>query len=150
MQIIRNEKGVTLIEVLVSMVLLSIIFISVMKFFPQMGSINKQNEDKTQAINIAKEILINWQESSEVKWFLVKKDQVTGFTSVDAKVDYTNFHYDDDYYYFETSKDKYTVHIKVNKSPTTSSKLSSVHSIGIKLFNKNGNVVTDTYGYVKR
>jgi prepilin-type N-terminal cleavage/methylation domain-containing protein len=146
----QNEKGVTLIEVLASIVILSIILMSVMKFFPQMGFMNKQNEDKTQAINIAKEILINWQESSEVKWFLVKKDQVTGFISVDAKVEYKNFNSDADYYYFETSKDIYNVHIKIKKSPSTSSRLSSVHSIVIQLLNKKGNVVSETYGYVKR
>jgi len=151
MEFIRNEKGVTLIEVLASIVLLSIIFLSVIRFFPQMGLINNQNENKTKAINIAKEILINWQESSDVKWFLVKTDRVTGFTSTDPKVAYNKFNYDDTYYYFETSKDIYNVHIKIKKSPETSSRLSSVNSIVVQLLNKkNGNVISETFGYVKR
>lgn len=150
MESIRNEKGVTLIEVLVSIVILSLVFMSFISFFPQMGLVNKQNIDKNQAINMAKEILINWQESSDVKWFLVKTDNVTGFTSTDPKVNYSNFHFDSDYYYFETSKDQYTIHIKINKLPNTNSRLVSVNSIFIQLLNKKGNVVSETYGFVKR
>lgn len=151
MEYIRNEKGVTLIEVLVSIVLLSIIFLSVMRFFPQMGLMNNQNQNKAKAINITKEVLINWQESSDVKWFLVKTDQVTGFTSTDPKVAYTGFSYDLNYYYFETTKDIYDVHIRINRFPETSSRLSSINSIVIQLLDKkNRHVVSETFGYVKR
>ncbi|MCL6571831.1 MAG: prepilin-type N-terminal cleavage/methylation domain-containing protein [Bacillus sp. (in: Bacteria)] len=151
MKIIRNEKGVTLIEVLLAIVLLSSILLTTMRFFPQMGLINNQNEYKAQANNISKEILVNWQEASDVKWFLVETDHLTGFISTDAKIVYTNFHSDANYYYFETSKDIYKVKIKINKSPDTSSRLSSVHLIVIKLLNKQtGNVVNETIGYVKR
>ncbi|GHH97193.1 type IV pilus modification PilV family protein [Neobacillus kokaensis] len=149
MKIYRDEKGITLIEVLVSITLLSIVLLSVMGFFPQMGLMNSHNEDKSKAINIAKEILINWQESSDVKWF-VKTNHVTGFTPTDPKVNYSNFSYDADYYYFETSKDIYDVHIKIKKTPDTSSKLSSVNYIVIQMLNKKtGNVVSETFGYVK-
>jgi len=147
----RNEKGVTIIEVLASIVILSIILLTTMRFFPQMGLINNHNEDKSKAINIAKEILINWQESSDVKWFLVKTDRVTGFTSTDPKVAFSTFNFDANYYYFETSKDIYNVHIKISKSPETSSRLSSVNRIDVQLLNKkDGNVVSETLGYVKK
>jgi prepilin-type N-terminal cleavage/methylation domain-containing protein len=150
MKIIRCEKGVTLIEVLLALVLLSSILLTTMRFFPQMGLLNTQNENKAQANNISKEILINWQESSDVKWFLVKTDHVAGFIPTDAKVVYTNFSSDANYYYFETSKDIYNVHIKIKKTPETTSRLSSVNSIFIQLVNKKGNVVNETFGYVKR
>lgn len=150
MKFALNEKGVTLIEVLVSIVLLSVVFMSVMNFFPQMGFINQVNTDKNKAINLTKEILINWQESSDVKWFLVRTDNVTGFTPSESKVNYTNFSFDTDYYYFETTKDSYNVHIKIKKLPNKNSKLVSIHSINIQLLNKKGNVVSETYGYVKR
>lgn len=149
MDLLKNEKGLTLIEVLTSIVILSIILLTTMSFFPQMGQLNNQNQEKAKAINIAKEILINWQESSDVKWFLVKTDRVTGFTSTDPKVVYNNFNYDADYYYFETSKESYNVHIKIKKSPETSSRLSSVNSIVVQI-KKNGKAVSETFGYVKR
>ncbi|MFP5106506.1 type IV pilus modification PilV family protein [Neobacillus sp. C211] len=151
MKFIQNEKGVTLIEVLVSIVLLSIIFLSFMSFFPQMGLMNNQNQDKAKAINIAKEVLVNWQESSDVKWFLVKTDQVTGFTPTEPKVAYSRFAYDVNYYNFETTKDNYDVNIKINRFPETSSRLSSINSIVVQLLDKkNRHVVSETFGYVKR
>jgi type II secretory pathway pseudopilin PulG len=151
MKFIRNEKGITLIEVLVSIVLLSITFLSVMSFFPQMGLMNNQNQDKARAINLAKEVLINWQDSSDVKWFLVKTDQVTGFTSTEPKVVYTRFYFDVNYYYFESTKDKYDVLIRINRYPETSSRLSSINSIVVQLLDKKKrHVVSETFGYVKR
>ncbi|WP_223591142.1 type IV pilus modification PilV family protein [Neobacillus bataviensis] len=147
----KNEKGLTLIEVLVSIVILAMVLLTTMSFFPQMGFVNKQNQDKTQAINVAKEVLINWQESSDVKWFLVKSDRVTGFTSTDPKVAYNAFTYDSTYYYFDATKDIYNVKIKIKKSPETSSRLSSVNYIVVQMLNKkNNNVVSETFGYVKR
>ncbi|WP_312470999.1 type II secretion system protein [Neobacillus sp.] len=154
MELLKNEKGLTLIEVLLSIVILSMILLSIMSMFPQMGFVNKQNEDKAQAINMAKEILVNWQESNEVKTFIEKPDHITGFTPefVNEKVNYTHFAYDKypDYYYFGTTKDHYDVRIKIKKSPIKSSKVSHVHQIVVQLINKRGNIIAETYGYVTR
>lgn len=57
----RNQRGLTLIEVLLSIVILSIILGTFMKFFPQMGLMNKQNETKQQAVNLAKKELMYWK-----------------------------------------------------------------------------------------
>ena len=46
MKLVENEKGLTLIEVLASIVILSIILVSIMNFFPQMGLMNKTNARK--------------------------------------------------------------------------------------------------------
>ncbi|MEH7332701.1 type II secretion system protein [Neobacillus drentensis] len=150
----KNEKGLTLIEVLISIVILSMVLLTTMSFFPQMGFVNKQNQDKTQAINTAKEVLINWQESNEVKTFLAIDNQTTGFTPayVNELVNYSFFSYDKfpGYYYFETTRDNYNVHIKIKKSPNTSSSVSYVHSMVVQLLNKRGNIIAETFGYVKR
>ncbi len=70
MKLVRNEKGVTLIEILAAVVILSIILVSLMNFFPQMGFINKLNGEKSQAINTAKQVLIDWQNDNGVEAFL--------------------------------------------------------------------------------
>ena len=70
MKLVRNEKGVTLIEVLATVVILSIILVSVMNFFPQVGLINNVNGEKSQAISTAKQVLIDWQNDSGVEAFL--------------------------------------------------------------------------------
>jgi uncharacterized pyridoxamine 5'-phosphate oxidase family protein len=154
MKILKGEKGVTLVEVLASITLLSIVLITTMNIFPQMGMLNKHNEDKAQAINMAKEILIDWQEADEVEEF-IKENRTSGFTPIagNPKVAYTNFSYDteaDGYYYFITTKDQYDVHIKIKKSPKINSSSGQVNQITVQLLNERGNVVSETYGYVKR
>ncbi|AZU63512.1 prepilin-type N-terminal cleavage/methylation domain-containing protein [Neobacillus mesonae] len=154
MELLKNQKGVTLVEVLASIVILSIILISIMGFFPQMGLMNKQNEEKSQAINIAKEILVGWQESNEVKTFISQSDRIIGFTPsyVNENVNYTHFDYNKypNYYYFETDKNQYNVEIKIKKSPDKSASVLHVHQIVIKLQNKKGNIIAETYGYITR
>jgi prepilin-type N-terminal cleavage/methylation domain-containing protein len=154
MNIMKSEKGVTLVEVLVSITLLSIVLITLMNIFPQMGMMNKHNEDKAQAINTAKEILIDWQEADEVEEF-IKEKRTSGFipTAGNPKIAYTHFSYDiedDGYYYFETTKDKYDVQIRIKKSPKINSNTTQVNQIIVQLLNERGNVVSETFGYVKR
>lgn len=154
MELIKEEKGVTLIEVLLAMTLLSIILISFLGMFPQMGTVNKINQDKAQATNIAKEILINWENSTVVQTFLRSSSQTSGFlpNHVNDFVNYTNFDpiKFPDFYYFETTNDIYDVQIKIKKSPNNSSNNSHIHQIVIQLLNERGNVVSETFGYIKR
>lgn len=55
--ILRDESGVSLLEVLLSMTILGIIFISVMNLFSQSYTYTKANEDKTVGINVARNVL---------------------------------------------------------------------------------------------
>jgi prepilin-type N-terminal cleavage/methylation domain-containing protein len=156
MEILKNEKGVTLVEVLAAITLLSIVLVSMLSMFPQMRMVNNHNEDKAEAINIAKEILIDWQEDLEVKLYIKENNHNAGFiqTPGNDKVNYTGFSSTlfPDFYYFETKKDKYDVHIKIKKSHKiiTSSSTAQVNQIIVQVLNERGNIVTETYGYVKR
>ncbi|MEH7249918.1 prepilin-type N-terminal cleavage/methylation domain-containing protein [Neobacillus niacini] len=156
MEILKNEKGVTLLEVLLAMAILSIVLISFMNMFPQMGMMNKKNEEKTQAINTAKEILIDWQESVKVKEFITRSDRTVGFTpnNVTDKTYYTSFNPNltGTDYIFGTVKGIYSVTIKIKKTARTreTSKAYKIHLIEIQLLNDKGNAVSKTYGYIKR
>ncbi|OLS41521.1 prepilin-type N-terminal cleavage/methylation domain-containing protein [Bacillus sp. MRMR6] len=155
MKLLNNEEGVTLVEVLASITLLSIVLISMMGIFPQMGMLNNHNEDKAQAINIVKEVLIDWQDAAEVKAFIKEKNHTVGFTPIagNDKVAYTNFYYDvpdSGFYYFETTKAQYDVKIKIKKSPKINASTTQVNQIIVQLFNERGNIISETYGYVKR
>lgn len=139
-----NEKGLTLIEVLASLVILSIIFLSILRLFPQMGLMNKVNEDKTQAINTAKQLLIDWQNSVGVQDYL--EDQTTGSLPGFVKSE-------GDYYYCTTTEGKFTANIKIKRtSELTSAATASpfkVHYIEIQLLNKRNTVVSEIYGYIR-
>jgi len=56
-----DESGISLIEVIASIVIISIILIAFMNFFPQMAKSNNQTGEKQQAINLASSELLFWQ-----------------------------------------------------------------------------------------
>jgi prepilin-type N-terminal cleavage/methylation domain-containing protein len=54
---LKNQQGLTLIEVLVSITLLGIVLTSFLSFFNQAYSYTKKNQDKTVGINVARNVL---------------------------------------------------------------------------------------------
>ncbi|MBI0576518.1 type II secretion system protein [Neobacillus cucumis] len=142
MKLLKNEKGITLVELLVSIVILSMILITTMSFFPQMGLLNNQNKVKTQGINTAKEILLKWQNDSRLETF---------FTTPNGGIipEYTGIIGND--YNFETVDSNYFVNIKIKISPSMTSGIYNAHLIVIKLYknDKRDILISKTYGYVK-
>jgi prepilin-type N-terminal cleavage/methylation domain-containing protein len=136
---IRDEKGLTLIEVLISIVILTLIFLSIMNFFPQMSFINKENEDKSKAVNYANELLIEWKTSVNVK-DCVKNNNCTSLPSY--------YNTDLNYYYYKTTKGGFDATIKIKKSTDLVSTPVSTRLIDIQLFNKRKNMVAETFGYI--
>lgn len=78
---IRNcQAGVTLLELLVSLTILSIILLSVTSFFFQAGTFTASNESRTVAINVARNALMymekqpfvqmrhEFEDASTMKW----------------------------------------------------------------------------------
>ncbi|MBU8916634.1 prepilin-type N-terminal cleavage/methylation domain-containing protein [Bacillus sp. FJAT-29953] len=149
----HSQKGLTLVEVLVSIVILSIILMTTMSFFPQMGFINKQNEDKTKAVNTAKEILIDWKGSDKVKNFLINKQPESDFlpNTVNENVYYISYDFSDSTYYnFKTTRNNYNVNIKIKKTTAKASDASSIHLIVVQILNTKGKPMSETYGYIKK
>lgn len=96
MFLVHNEKGITLLEVLVSITILSVILLSITNFFPQMGMMNEHNGAKSQGVNEAKEILVKWKASREVRKFLIDP------APINRPVEYKSE--DNTYFYFNTSE----------------------------------------------
>jgi hypothetical protein len=140
MGILKNEKGVTLVEVLSSITLLSIVLITIMNIFPQMGLMNQHNQDKTQAISTAKELLIQWQGDSRVK-------KLFDGSTLSSIPEYEGIDPIDGYYTFKTNGGK--VVIKIEPTSSVHSDNINLHQIVIQILGKNENVVSKTYGYVK-
>jgi prepilin-type N-terminal cleavage/methylation domain-containing protein len=146
MKAVRNEHGVTLIELLASLAILSIILVSIMNFFPQMGLINNHNEAKGQGINSVKQVLNDWKTAPAVIAFLKTHnvaDRPAGYVSDDTT-----------YYYFETTERNFKVKIKIKKSSDLTPPESTVgtganaHQIHIQIVNERDVIISETYGYV--
>lgn len=140
---INSEKGVTLVEVLVSITLLSIVLITLMNIFPQMGMMNNHTKLKAQGINTAKEVLLKWQNDNDrIKNFFATPDVsvIPEYKPITGNA-----------YNFEYVNGDFLVNVKINKNFSKESDIYNAHLIVVKLYNKNKTdiVVSETYGYVK-
>jgi prepilin-type N-terminal cleavage/methylation domain-containing protein len=65
---IRNcEKGVTLLELLISLSILSIVLLTFMNFFYQASTFNVANQNKTVALNVARNSLIYMEKQNFIE-----------------------------------------------------------------------------------
>lgn len=82
--LLKNEKGVTLIELLTSIVILSIILLSFMTFFTNSFQYNAISSDKMKATNIAREVQedfkVNPEKNLELKNLITFSKTSTGTT----------------------------------------------------------------------
>ena len=77
-QLLKKDRGFTLLEVLLAIAILSIIFTAVMGFFSQSFTYTKQNESKTVGINFARNVLnyIEHQDFEKMKGLSVNEVEV--------------------------------------------------------------------------
>ncbi|MBN8191144.1 type II secretion system protein [Bacillus sp. NTK074B] len=57
-KIVKNNKGLTLIELLVSITILGIVLLSFMNFFLQSSTYTNSNQKKTVGVNVARNVLM--------------------------------------------------------------------------------------------
>jgi prepilin-type N-terminal cleavage/methylation domain-containing protein len=136
----ENEKGLTLVEILAAITILSIIVVSFLSFFPQVGMMNQQNDVKTKGINAAKKILAQWtiDEKDEIEAFLQEPN------APDAPYGYQRYNQEDaSYYFFKKEVEGFEVKVELGKN----AQANELRQVAITI-EKNGKVITETYGYV--
>jgi type II secretory pathway pseudopilin PulG len=157
---LNNEKGITLVEILASVTILSIILISLMGFFTQMGMMNKNNGDKTQAINTAKQVLLEWKDSSTLKNKLANANP-SSVLSPEVEINSVKYNFSEDstFFKFESTNTSTKLSIKVKKTPEVPNNPSSpyystspykLHYIHVMVQNEKKNQISETYGFIVR
>ncbi|MFJ8235054.1 prepilin-type N-terminal cleavage/methylation domain-containing protein [Ureibacillus sp. NPDC094379] len=158
-----NEKGVTLIEVIASIVILTVVLISFLNFFPQMGKTNNYNGDKQQAINLAGTELSFWQNELNNNTEFIKTQSNLGVSGVAINVDKTDNPHKikmvtDQTYSSPSHLSSFDVEVIVTTEPDLNTDPMKAYQIQINIF-KEGSVknnsltnnavkVTETYGYI--
>lgn len=128
----KGQEGLTLVEVLASVVLLTIVLTSIMFLFVQMESMNKMNEGKQQATSISKDILIEWKNKDYGSFFKHPND----FDRIEK-----------DYYVFTTEKNDFPVEIWLKKQPELVNEKEQAHVLIVKVFNERKRPLSELYGY---
>ena len=130
---IRNDRGLTLVEVLAALVILGIVFIGLMTVFPQMTLFNAKTENKLETMNLARQELSNWQDKiyslDDFKGVSNDDDSIISFTGKmpNAEVDF-----------YVTPDLKRNGH----------EKSISLHKIHINI-KEDDKIISETFGYVQ-
>ncbi len=136
---IKNEQGLTLIEVLASIVLLSIVIVSFLSLFPQITNFNKSTEVNLQAAATAKEVRV------------LVKEKFTNFDSPSPlnvlesetiEISDTTIKYNGFYNNFPIE-----VVILKNKKDV-SGDFEDLYQMKVSVFNENSTEISYTYGYI--
>ncbi|QUG42244.1 type II secretion system protein [Psychrobacillus sp. INOP01] len=136
---LNNNKGLTLIEVLASIVLLSIVIISFMSLFPQMTLMNHKTEDNLQAANVGKELLV---EIKKLTFESIKNGDSLPITNISIDINSNLTIIDGTYKSFK-------VKISLYANLDISGEIQKLHRIRIEVLDDKSTVLTSTYGYME-
>jgi len=135
----ENEKGLTLIEVMASIVLLSIVIVSFLSLFPQITNFNDSTEKNLQAAAVAKEIRVLVKEEKidisnpQKTTFLINETVTEMNDTILHKGEYNNF----------------SVEVTIWKNEKYSSTVyEDLYQMKVSILNENNNEISYTYGYI--
>lgn len=141
-----KRNGFTLVEILASLTILGIVFISFMTIFPQMVNVNNQTETKLDSMNVAKQLLNEIMETEgTLPSFYVYKN------SDDSKKEV----------YYTGQRDGYQIELtcspkdKDKTSPMCSESYAERDGRNIELYKiyievkKQDKLISETFGYAK-
>lgn len=153
----KNEKGVTLIEVILSITILMIVFSVLINYLPQMATSNNQNIDKNLAVNLAKDELLYWKEAlknkSDFDHFI--NHIATKVACLDGSAENGDCYQqlftelNGEYESMITNLDeKFQVRVKVWGTPTSTSEAVDLHQVHIAIMDEDELLKSETYGYI--
>lgn len=136
----KNEQGLSLVEVIASILILSIVIIAFVTIFPQMKSSNENTANNLNAANIAKEFLIVFKSKSYDE--LRTEIKVNNF---DYKITNENpLTLEGKYKYIEGEK----VNVRVTVQSSTALSNITLREMLIEILNGNNIVIAEIHGYL--
>lgn len=139
-----NQEGISLLEVLISISILTLIFVTILNIFPQMGFLNQKNESKLQGMNTAKQVLIQWQEDSEVVNYLRNPEIYPKPTKLVEK---------ESYFINETSRNQENIIVEIARASDLNLSAAQegptkIHQIHVQIKNNKNTLIGESFGYL--
>lgn len=136
-KLLKNEKGLTLIEVLASIVLLSIVIVSFLSLFPQISNFNESTEENLQAAAVAKEVRVLVKESStnqHPQEFSFTNERTGPYNGV---------------YIYEGQHNEFHVVIEVDENPfNMNGNIQNLYKFKVTIQNDENRPLSKTYGFI--
>ena len=144
---LKNNSGFTLIEILASVVLLTVVLSMFLSIFPQMANMNNRTGDNLDAANVGKEVLVKMKKMSY--------ENITSKTNL--PIDNTTYTNSTNNIQIKgtyvTNIENYNVEININKTHDVeiNSSTTRLRRFSIKILDdQNKNTLTTTYGYLQK
>lgn len=141
---IKNEQGLTLIEVLASIVLLSIVIVSFLSLFPQITNFNKSTEENLQAAATAKEVRV------------LVKEEIESLNNFPIKLAFTNERtLDDGVYSYRGKYNDFEVVIEVQDQPFVGdeplkNEIRNLYKYKVSVGHGDTRILSKTYGFISK
>ncbi|PZX07073.1 prepilin-type N-terminal cleavage/methylation domain-containing protein [Psychrobacillus insolitus] len=141
---LKNNSGFTLIEILASVVLLTVVLSMFLSIFPQMANMNNRTGDNLDAANVGKEVLVKMKKITYGDAIEISK--LTDLPIENAKKISTspNTVIEGNYNSF-----KVRMTIYPNASANVTGTAQSLYLMKIEVMNGN-NTLTTTHGYLEK
>lgn len=130
------NKGFTLIEILVALVILSIILLSFMSFFTQSSLFTQKNKEKLTAINLAQEMIVTIKNQPALFQKAVKYN--ASFPDPGKTVLNVNS------IGVFNQQPNYRLGLEISKDYTY-----NLYKIHVQIFDLKNNLLSETYHYLK-
>ncbi|MCZ2259810.1 type IV pilus modification PilV family protein [Sporosarcina sp. G11-34] len=152
---LQNEKGLTLVEVLATLVILGIVFVGIMNIFPQMTLFNAKTYTKLDTMNLAR------QEMADIKsneMILSEETPLVKFTESISGIDYSSpegpkKENEEDYYEFtkENADNGYKYELRFFTNPDFDGDINTpaLHKIHLIIKKEQNILSSEIYGYVE-
>ena len=141
---IKNEQGLTLIEVLASIVLLSIVIVFFLSLFPQIINFNKSTEENLQAAATAKEVRV------------LVKEELESMDTFPSKLSFTNERtLDDGVYSYNGKYNDFEVVIELHDQPFVGdepqkNEIRKLYKFKVSIEHSDTRILSKTYGFIRK
>lgn len=145
----NNEQGLTLVEILATLVIIGIVFIGIMAIFPQMTLFNERTEVKLDAMNSAREEMALLK-SLEIYEFGEEIGDKFSEAHPENEVVESGVESDGSVLLNYRNQKGFEVHVRIAPSKTNEGfDNSTLHKSYLKVYDENGRMLSETYGYLQ-
>ncbi len=136
-----NQRGLTLIEVLASIVLLSIVIVSFLSLFPQITHFNNSTEENLQAAAVAKEIRVLVKEEAMI---LIPHPPNFSFTN-ERQGPFNHV------YIYKGQHNRFQVLLEVDENPYNQNRnIQNLYKFKVTISNDENHQLSVTYGFISQ
>ncbi|MRG87490.1 type IV pilus modification PilV family protein [Salinibacillus xinjiangensis] len=142
-KIFKSESGLTLIELLAATVIIAILLTGFFSFFSQGALFSEKNEDEVQATQLARQVLEELRQYENPSF--LSSGAISSFSNETEPGSILNEIVDEDGHFLD--EPELTLRLELTKDNTIDT--TNLYIVKVEILNQNGQVLTDTYGYLE-